>query len=899
MAASKLIGIIENVVGSVKIIGLDGSQRLAVIGENIYEGEKIVGEGVDSLFEVKYLALTDTSIYEGVFEVLADASVFAQIDTADAEITDDVLGEIIDDDVLDDTEAGEGEVAANSSYVPNEATANSNVLDIDRGEDGAQGLGIVNTGTPDTTENAPTIDQEAPVITSTNVVVFNENSSETVLTVTSTDTNPVTYSIDSGLDADLFSINPTTGELIFNAEPDYQNPLDLGGDNEYNLNVTVTDSLGNYTTQAISVNINAVPTIDSIDTALQTLDDATFVYDTPTPSGTINTIADSTAINTGTYTEKTIAASFTTSVVDPSDPFQVIYEQGGAWNGYSISIVGENAYAFVWGESYNTINPNYAVIDLGVVESNQTYTVSLVHDANDVNGGSLSAYLNGVQDADIVYGVGEMGSHSGDVGIGGVRNDTVNPVTFNNVNGNGHHFQGTVNEVVSWNSALDANQVSDAVSHLTDATDTTIYIDEGTQVGTELFNVTASDVEDAVTYTLVNDFDGLFAVDANGSITVEDILYLGSETSYSLELVVSDNNAPTKATVSQTFEVNITGDTVGDTSLTNMEKLEASNDLVLKLDMNDTALSDTQGKVNDIASLKNGATTGEGVLNLDGTNDFVQISNSNDINKSVYAQRTVSLWFNADDTTGTQFLFAEGVGTSSLQIYLEDGVLTAKGYNHRSDENDWMNDTVLADTNTLSTNEWHNVTITLTGDATDPLGGLSDTGFKMYLDGNLVDEGVGGALYGHDDAHIGSSYSGKETFAGSIDNVRVFNSELANEEVNILFSEGEPTLEIASSDTFDLSNVADIASFEVIELGTDAKITDTTGNGINIQDVIDITNGDTLIIKDTDDSDQTVNIDTTVFEKTTDGTTAGTGVDIYTDSTTTYTIEIDSTIVVD
>lgn len=51
MANGKVIGIIHT--GTVKIIGLDGAQRLAVVGEYIYEGETIVGDDINSLLEVK------------------------------------------------------------------------------------------------------------------------------------------------------------------------------------------------------------------------------------------------------------------------------------------------------------------------------------------------------------------------------------------------------------------------------------------------------------------------------------------------------------------------------------------------------------------------------------------------------------------------------------------------------------------------------------------------------------------------------------------------------------------------------------------------------------------------------------------------------------------------------
>ena len=62
-------------------------------------------------------------------------------------------------------------------------------------------------------------------------------------TVTATDANgdALTFSISGGLDQSLFTINATTGVLVFNSAPDYENAGDNGGDNIYNLTIQVSD----------------------------------------------------------------------------------------------------------------------------------------------------------------------------------------------------------------------------------------------------------------------------------------------------------------------------------------------------------------------------------------------------------------------------------------------------------------------------------------------------------------------------------------------------------------------------------------------------------------------------------------------------------------------------------
>ena len=73
--------------------------------------------------------------------------------------------------------------------------------------------------------------------------------------------NPLTFSIDGGADADLFSIDAQTGALVFQATPDYETPLDVDADNVYDVVVTVTDSAGQIDSQALSVGVTNVVSV--------------------------------------------------------------------------------------------------------------------------------------------------------------------------------------------------------------------------------------------------------------------------------------------------------------------------------------------------------------------------------------------------------------------------------------------------------------------------------------------------------------------------------------------------------------------------------------------------------------------------------------------------------------
>ncbi|MHB0969746.1 MAG: cadherin domain-containing protein [Thermoanaerobaculia bacterium] len=107
---------------------------------------------------------------------------------------------------------------------------------------------------------------EAPTITSGATANVAENTTA-VMTVTATDPEAasITFSISGGADQALFSINPTTGALTFNAAPDFEAPADAGGNNIYDVDVTATDGV-NPVVQSIAVtvtNVNEAPVITS------------------------------------------------------------------------------------------------------------------------------------------------------------------------------------------------------------------------------------------------------------------------------------------------------------------------------------------------------------------------------------------------------------------------------------------------------------------------------------------------------------------------------------------------------------------------------------------------------------------------------------------------------------
>ena len=119
------------------------------------------------------------------------------------------------------------------------------------------------------------IDNTAPVITSLGAASVAENQTA-VIDVEANDDNDtegsgLTYAITGGVDASLFGIDAATGEVTFDAAPDFEAPGDADGDNDYEVQVTVTDTGGLTDAQDITVSVT-----DAVENTGPTIIDADF-----------------------------------------------------------------------------------------------------------------------------------------------------------------------------------------------------------------------------------------------------------------------------------------------------------------------------------------------------------------------------------------------------------------------------------------------------------------------------------------------------------------------------------------------------------------------------------------------------------------------------------------------
>ena len=80
-------------------------------------------------------------------------------------------------------------------------------------------------------------------VTDSNQTIY-ENTTLVQVSATDANGNTLVYSISGGADQSKFSIQSDTGELSFVSAPDYETPTDVGSDNVYDVQVSVSDGVG-------------------------------------------------------------------------------------------------------------------------------------------------------------------------------------------------------------------------------------------------------------------------------------------------------------------------------------------------------------------------------------------------------------------------------------------------------------------------------------------------------------------------------------------------------------------------------------------------------------------------------------------------------------------------------
>ncbi len=100
---------------------------------------------------------------------------------------------------------------------------------------------------------------DAPIITSATAATFDENATGAAYTAVAEDMeSAVVYTLTSGGDNDLFTIDDNSGEVSFVSAPNFESPADANGDNTYEIEITATDISNNTDVINLSISVNDV-----------------------------------------------------------------------------------------------------------------------------------------------------------------------------------------------------------------------------------------------------------------------------------------------------------------------------------------------------------------------------------------------------------------------------------------------------------------------------------------------------------------------------------------------------------------------------------------------------------------------------------------------------------------
>lgn len=212
----------------------------------------------------------------------------------------------------------------------------------------------------------------------------------------------------------------------------------------------------------------------------------------------------------------------------------------------------------------------------------------------------------------------------------------------------------------------------------------------------------------------------------------------------------------------------------------------ASTGLVAHLsfesDANDVS---TNGFQNN--AILEGARVENGSLVFSGDGGFATISDSEDINTAVHAERTIAVSFVAENVEGRSVIYEEGGKVKGANIYIDEGNLYVGVWNIRDDHFEYHSVAIEAGV------KYDVVIATGGGKTPDP------EGFHAYINGELFAVGNGmrfekhgngigvGGLNSRTRFHDGEIKEA-DNFSGSIDDLRIYNRILSQAEVTSLHS---------------------------------------------------------------------------------------------------------------
>lgn len=482
----------------------------------------------------------------------------------------------------------------------------------------------------------------------------------------------------------------------------------------------------------------------------------------------------------------------------------VLYEQGGVTRGLVLYVEGGRLHGGVWNTSTNGdgTTPWAAPVFVSApIAAGQDHHAVLSY---SMSADEVALYVDGLR-RDAAGGVGRLFAHSANVGIGGMRNGS--RFVTGGVGGAGFHFDGAIDEVASYDDALDGTAVA-AHFQLGAGVGTAPVVEMAspgsgdTVSGLETIGVVAADGQDATGSLDVDvrvdggPWNQAAFDEATGRYEWEWDTSSSSNGTVTLEARATDSEPATTIAAAVAVEV-------ANASGYSSTVLADTPDVYWRLDETSEAVAadivnGVDGAYTNGVSLGQPGLVGDGAApGFDGIDDYVAVPDSSLINLGGPREtRTIELWFEADEVSSRQVVYEEGGNSRGINIYIEDGSLVFGAWNrtaHGDGTTPWPGGEVFLPTPVAAGTAYH-VVLTLDQPADE---------LRGYLNGTPVVSATGiGRLYAHSaDIGIGAMNNqarfaaGGQTgsgyhFGGRIDEVAVYNSVLSGARIAVHYTAG-------------------------------------------------------------------------------------------------------------
>jgi hypothetical protein len=519
-------------------------------------------------------------------------------------------------------------------------------------------------------------------------------------------------------------------------------------------------------------------------------------------------VDDADDINTTPQDRRTIEAWFKAENKGLTDRRQVIYEEGGRTDGFNVYVYDGALYVGAWSES-NGWNGTW--LETTAIQDDQWHHVALTFDASS---GDLRGYLDGVE-----FGVADapavVSAHSSDIGIGAVRENTKFDGS-GDYSGDGDGFGGAIDEVHIWNRARSASAVEgDRFRRLSGSeTDLVAYwpFDEGggdtTADATNRGHEGTLNGPDWVAEELPAASAPVFT-----SSPVTQALVEGSY-EYGISATDPDGGGVSLQAVTLPSWMTFADEGGGEAVLSGTPSSfdEGTHSVVLVVEDED----DNRTRQSfDVRVTENYALQFE-------SGDDVSVENARDINTTPQDRRTIEAWVKIQDASiadRKQIIYEEGGVDDGFNLYVYDGALYVGAW---SESNGW--DGTWLSTTDIQSGTWHHVALAYDAPSGTFTGYLDGVAFDSAsapatIDDHTNDLGIGALQERTTLADEGDVTGGGHGFAGTIDEVRIWNRARSASAID--------------EDRFGLlaGTETDLVAYWPFNEGSGSTATDVTGRG--------------------------------------------------------------------